>query len=483
MLPIFAPKSKDDLVLGRTGKHRFFPKFTVSPQVRQFHTYVVGLTGRGKSKFLQNCLVQDILAGRGCAVIDPHGDLVKDVLRSLISLGYFDSQAAFEKVIYVHPHRRDYVIPFNVLAKDDPDTHTHDLAQRVITTFKRVWWEELRTAPRFEQIMRSSLATLIETGEPLTSLYRLIVDDEFRITRLQQISDAKVAADCQRFFTSEFDQWRKQDRLMMSASTTNKASALVENPYTFFMLGQKDNSLPIRQIMDEGKVLLIDLGGCNDETKKLLGTFIFTGFEQAALSRARAPQETRKPYYLYVDEFQDFAVHPGASQTFKQMLSQVRKFGLYLTLANQGTADLSPGLQMALKNAQTIVAFRISRDDAEALSRVLKEVDIEAIKRESQTDIQHPAWLSLFDQWEVHIRNLTAQQVRQAAVKTADDRSAIIWPEKLKSSQTTQAQLEEAIIGCLQKHGHPYDDVYQSLVKTPQKKVARQQNADPDALS
>src|SRR5271157_1820771 len=116
---LFFGNRPDDLVLGRTGKYSFFPKFRISAKSRQYHTYVVGLTGRGKSKFLQNCLVQDIMAGRGCGVIDPHGDLAKDVMSSLIAKGFFENESAFERVVYVAPRRRDYVIPFNVLARPD----------------------------------------------------------------------------------------------------------------------------------------------------------------------------------------------------------------------------------------------------------------------------------------------------------------------------------------------------------------------------
>ncbi len=102
----------DDLILGRTGKYSFFPKFRVSAKSRQYHTYVVGLTGRGKSKFLQNCLLQDITAGRGCAVIDPHGDLAKDILISLVGQRFFEDNKSFDRIIYVAPRRRDYVYSF-----------------------------------------------------------------------------------------------------------------------------------------------------------------------------------------------------------------------------------------------------------------------------------------------------------------------------------------------------------------------------------
>ena len=110
------------------------------------------------------------------------------------------------------------------------------------------------------------------------------------------------------------------------------------------MLNHTENRLNIRQIMDKGRVLIVDLGDCDDETKRLFGTLIVTGFEQAALTRAKEPYKMRKPYFLYIDEFQDFAHQPGAAATFSQMLSQVRKFGLHLVLANQSIAQLPQGL-------------------------------------------------------------------------------------------------------------------------------------------
>ena len=135
------------------------------------------------------------------------------------------------------------------------------------------------------------------------------------------------------------------------------------------------------------------------------------------------------------------------------MLSQVRKFKLHMILANQSIAQLSQGLQTALGNAQTIVAFRISRADAEALARVLGEVDVRAVKRTSQTDVQHPIYSPLSEQWEAFVQHLTKQQVRQCTVKAADDRLAVIWPEKIAKENCTEDQLEEVIKAIVKHHG------------------------------
>lgn len=469
-IPVISRGNQNHLVLGRTGRFGFFPRFNISEQVRQFHMYVTGLTGRGKSKFMQNLIVQDILAGRGCAVIDPHGDLAKDVLRSVIGSNSYNESRFMERVLYVAPRRRDYIIPFNVLARPSPQIETYEVAQRVISAFMRTWARTLLEPPRFQQIMRSSLAILIETEETLCSLYRLLTDQDFRFDHMEKITDPKVAQDCQALFRNEFELWGRE-RTSMLSSTTNKISALTDNPSIFYMLGQKGNQLDIRKIMDEGKVLLVDLGDCDDETKRLFGTLVVTGFEQAALSRARTPLETRRPYYLYIDEFQDFACHPGAAETFSQMLSQVRKFGLHMILANQSIAQLNTRLQTALGNAQTIVAFRISRADAEPLARVLGEVNTQAIKHESQTNIQHPIFSPLSDQWEEFVQFLTKQNVRQATVETADDRLAVIWSELVGDGHCSDDQLEQVILNSLKQHGQPFEKVFRELVSQKQNQV------------
>jgi hypothetical protein len=461
-------KSRDrhpTLVLGRTGVLPFSKKFSISIQSRQYHSYIVGLTGRGKSKFIQNLILQDILANRGCAVIDPHGDLAKDVIKSLISSGYFKERSNLERVLYVAPRRRDYVIPFNVLQKPDPHAETYEVCQRVISSFMRTWSRTLQEPPRFQQVMRASLSALVETNQTICELYPLLTDDAFRQGILQQIPDPKVKMDCQSFFENEFDAWGK-NRSVMLGSTTNKVSALTDNPNVFYMLGQKENHLNIRKIMDAGQILIADLGDCDDETKRLFGSLIVTGFEQAALSRSTMDIQKRRPYYLYIDEFQDFACHPGAAETFSQMLSQVRKFGLHLILANQSIAQLNPGLQVALGNAQTIAAFRISRADAEVMARILGKVDPHSVKYERLTDTQFPLFEPLHEQWEDFIQHLTSQKVRQLTVKTADDRLEVITTEKVPSARCSQHQLESILTELAKTHGQPFEQVFHRLVQT-----------------
>lgn len=457
-------KSQDEkLTLGKTGKFDFFPRFTISQRVRQYHAYVVGLTGSGKSRFMQNCILQDIKAGRGCGVIDPHGDLARDIISSLVTNQENIDKIDMGRIIYISPRRREYVVPFNVLSRPDETTETYEISQRVISSFMRAWSRTLLEPPRFQQIMRASLAALIETEKTLCDLYNFLTDDDFRSDTLMKIPDLKVKQDCDRFFINEYNHWGRE-RSSMISSTTNKISALTDNPNLFYMLGQKENHLNIRRMMDEGKVLIVDLGDCDDETKRLMGTLIVTGFEQAALSRSQTSLNQRRPFYLYIDEFQDFACHPGAAETFSHMLSQVRKFGLHMTLANQSIAQLSHGLQTALSNAQTLITFRISRADAEVLAKVMSDVDLMAIKREGQTEVQHPIYSPMYEQWEGFIQHLTSQQVRQATVKTADGRLGVIWAEKTKAPSLSRDELEISLSRLIQKSGYPFQKVYKELV-------------------
>ena len=456
---------KETLVLGRTGKYRFFPRFAVPSRIRQYHTYVVGLTGSGKSRFLHNCLLQDIRRGRGCGVIDPHGDLARDVLRTLLDSGKEEDLKGMERVVYVAPRQRKYILPFNVLAKTEPSMDTYEVSQRVISAFMRTWARTLLEPPRFQQIMRASLAALIENRKTLCDLYDFLTQDDYRTQLLETIPDAKVKADCKRFFENEYNHWGR-DRSAMISSTTNKITALTDNPNLFYMLGQKENRLDIRKIMDEGKVLIVDLGDCDDETKRLIGTLIVTGFEQAALSRSGIPLSDRRPFYLYIDEFQDFACHPGAAETFSHMLSQVRKFGLHLILANQSIAQLSQELQTALSNAQTLVTFRVSRADAEVLAKQMGTIDLMAIKRESQNEIQHPIYLPMYEQRESFIQHLTSQRVRQATVKTADGRLAVVWSEMTSKSVCSQTRFEQVLDSLLKRNGVPFIEVHATLVPT-----------------
>lgn len=413
-LPDFWPLP-GDLILGRTGPLRFFPSFRLRAGHRTTHMYVLGITGQGKSKLLEHCLLQDLLAGRGCGVIDPHTDLARDLLTSLYRRGFFKHARNRQRILYLDPSRPEHQLPFNVLADS---ANPYQTAIHIVEAFRRAWPESLREAPRFSNVLLASLLTLIPNRLTLVHLPRLLTDKRFREAQLEKVADPEVVS----VFHDRLDRWGREEPLMLE-SILNKASAFTLNPLLRQILGQPENALDFRKIMDEGRILIADLGRCDGETRRLLGSLIVTGIEQAALSRKDEPARSRRPFFFYIDEFQDFCANEGSATTLSQILSETRKFGLHLTLAHQ-TLGQMPGerLRAALGNIGTKIVFAADRDDAEVMARKLFFASGENIKHEveneGQQDRTHPVYYSLQEDWEQAIQAIQNLRPRTCLVRT-----------------------------------------------------------------
>ncbi|MBI3732795.1 MAG: type IV secretion system DNA-binding domain-containing protein [Chloroflexi bacterium] len=408
--------------MGRSGRFPFSARVRLSAAERTTHLYVIGLTGQGKSKFLQHGLFQDITAGRGCGVLDPHTDLVHDLMAQLAQAGFFNDPAQRRRVIYLDPARRDGLIPFNVLASSEAPYTT---AINVIEAFRRTWPESLREAPRFTNILLASLLVLIANRQTLVELPRLLTDKPFREALLAQVDDPELVS----VFHDRLDRWGREEPLILE-SLLNKVSALALNPSLRRSLGQRENQLDFRRIMDDGRILLINLGRCDSETRRLLGSLMVTFLEQAALSRADTPAQARRPFYFYLDEFQDFCANEGSTTSLARILSESRKFGLHLTLAHQTLGQLaSEPLRAALGNIGTQLVFAVDRPDAERLAKQLFSVGGERIKHEVQSEthqpLSHPVYYSLPEEWERAIQRLQNLPPRSGWVKTPRRRHAI----------------------------------------------------------
>ena len=251
---------REGLTLGRTGPLSIFPRYTVPHKTRTAHMYVIGITGKGKSKLLEYCLYQDIRAGYGCVLIDPHSDLAGDTLKLCLSSGILDSQAA-QRVIYFDPTRRNQIIPFNVLATPG---RPYEIAQRVVEAFRRTWPDSLKEAPHFSNVATAALITLIENKLTLIDMHRLLTDSEWRDTLLQKVTNSEVVG----FFRERYDRWGR-DAPVLRESTLNKVAAFTFNPHLRLVLGQPENRLDLRRVMDEGLVLLVDLGRCDGRDPKV----------------------------------------------------------------------------------------------------------------------------------------------------------------------------------------------------------------------
>ena len=325
--PFLPQPKRGDLVLGSLWRFPVSPLFRVTESARTSHLYVIGMSGKGKSKLLEHCLYQDIAAGRGCGLIDPHSLLADDLLRLLVTRNVLGNPDIRDRLIYVDPARTDHIIPFNVLATEAE--HPYDIAATVLEAFRRTWPECLREAPHFSNVVIAALIVLIKNGLTLMHMPRLLTDDEFREQCLQRVTDRNVVE----FFHDRYDKWGREAPLMRE-STLNKIGAFSLNPRLKMMLGQRANHLDFRAIMDEGKILLLDLGHSDGETNRLIGSLMVTGMELAMRRR-----KNRKLWNLTIDEFAGYVANEGSVKTLAHVFSEGRKFRMSMTVAYQ---DLVP---------------------------------------------------------------------------------------------------------------------------------------------
>jgi hypothetical protein len=212
-MPMSLPflKRKDNIVLGRTGPFFFFPSFRLKAQDRATHAYLLGTTGQGKSKLLEHLLLQDILAGRGCGLLDPHTDLLRDLIASLHRRGFFKDPHQRKRLLYFDPSRADSILPFNVLASSSAPYAT---AVHLIEAFRRTWPESLREAPRFTNILLASLLVLIHNRLTLAELPRFLTDKRFREPLLEEMQDEEITS----VVHDRLDRWGKEQPLILESS-------------------------------------------------------------------------------------------------------------------------------------------------------------------------------------------------------------------------------------------------------------------------
>jgi hypothetical protein len=370
-----------------------------------------------------------ITQGHGCAVIDPHADLADDLVTHLAPL--LAQGDLHRRIIYFDPSRRDYLLPFNVLAAP---CEPYTIAQNVLEAFRRAWPESLKEAPRFANIILAATLVLIEHKLTLVEMPRLLTDPDYRHDLLHRTRNPEVA----RFFQTRYDRWGR-DQALIAESVLNKVGALTINPILRLILGQKRNALPFRRIMDEGQVLICNLGRVDSETRRLLGSLIVTGLEQAAASRTDRAPSARRPFYLLMDEFQDYVAQEGSEQTLSQMLSESRKFGLHLVMAHQHRSQLGNNLQGALENAQVRVIFGVGRQTARTL--------VEEVYRPETGNSAPSERESLAEQWEHFTQQAQRLGHRQMLVQLPDREGV----RRLRTCTVPQTELGPVQLETLRK--------------------------------
>ena len=322
---------------------------------RSRHVYIIGQTGAGKSGLLELFALSDTFYNQGYCIIDPHGDFAVNNLRYI-------PKNRIKDVVYFNPSDTAHPVAFNPLEITD-NTRKPNISSEVIGVLKRMFGDSW--GPRLEHILRYTLLALLDRPETtLLDISRMLTDKEFRKETLNYCQDVTVL----QFWKHEFGQWSDKQVNESIAPVLNKVGAFTANPIIRNIIGQPKSSFNVRQIMDEGKILVVNLskGLVGEDNAGILGSFLVTKVQLAAMSRSDIPNvEDRRPFYLYVDEFQNFA-----TDSFATILSEARKYGLNLTVANQYTAQMTDTVRDAVfGNVGTTISFRVSADDAPVLAK------------------------------------------------------------------------------------------------------------------
>jgi CxxC-x17-CxxC domain-containing protein len=332
--------------------------FGIKRKDRRQHMYLLGKSGSGKSALLANMIVQNVWNGEGVCVVDPHGELVESILATIPAHRAKD-------VIYFNPADTDYHVGFNVLQLDDP-RYKHLVASGLMGIFTKIWANAW--SARMEYILNNAILALVDTpGSTLLGIPRLLVDKDYRQVVINNLKDPVIKA----FWVHEYETWRDQYRNEAIAPIQNKVGQFLSTSIVRNVVGQSKSTLDLFSLMNTGKIFLVNVskGRIGEDNSALLGGMIITKLQLAAMERVRIPEDDRKDFYLYVDEFQNFV-----TDAFASILSEARKYRLNLTLAHQYIAQLVTKDSEAVRdavfgNVGTIIIFRIGAADAEYLEQ------------------------------------------------------------------------------------------------------------------
>lgn len=328
-------------------------RFGIKKRDRRYHMYVVGKTGVGKSTLLLNMIGQDIGNKEGICVLDPHGDLIEKALKAI-------PESRINDLVYFNPQDRTQAMYFNPLESLNP-SESHLVVSSLVSVFKKIWADSW--GPRLEYILRNALSTLLEfSGSTLIDLQRILQDRDFRLKVIARLKNEQL----KNFWLNEFEKYPPYFQQEAIAPVQNKIGQFLNNPILREIVSQPKSSFNLREIMDSGKILLVNLakGKIGEDSTSLLGAMLITKLGLSALSRQDIPEEKRKDFYLYVDEFQSFA-----TSSFVDILSEARKYRLSLILANQYLSQIDEKVRDAIfGNVGTLISFKVGLEDAKFLA-------------------------------------------------------------------------------------------------------------------
>lgn len=359
-LPTEVGEGSDDLSLfGLTNFRGTQLKFGLKRKDRGRHAYIIGQTGAGKSFLMELLTLSDIYHDQGFAIIDPHGDYAIDMMKYI-------PEHRLKDVVYFSPADREFPMAFNPMEVNEMIPKDH-ISSELVGVLKRMFdsW-----GPRLEYILRYTILALLDyEGATMLDITRMLNEKDFRRKVIKEIQDPVVRS----FWVTEFASWNEKFASEAVAPVLNKVGAFTANPLVRNIVGQQKSAFNIRQMMDEGKILIVNLSRrqVGEDNSAILGALMVTKIQLAAMSRADiANIEDRRPFYLYVDEFQNFA-----TDSFAVILSEARKYGLNLTVANQYISQMPEVVRDAVfGNVGTMISFRVGPGDSTVLGRYFEPV-------------------------------------------------------------------------------------------------------------
>jgi hypothetical protein len=390
------------------------------------HKLLCGVTGGGKSKLVAGLAVQLMNQRVGICVVDPHGDLCDDILGILHDEGFFADARAYQRLYYLDFTRPDRFVPFNVL---DQRYAPHAIAASILEATKRAWPSLAGgSAPALENFILYGCLVLVENRLPLTRLPKLLTDTAWRSTLLRQVSDEETLD----FFARLEGSGRRAGTL--SDSTLRRVSLLSFDPALRFSLGQAGNILRMRELMDRGVCVLADLKGLPAETQRFIGALLSISIEEAALSRADIPEESRRSYHYLMDEFSQFSAR--SAESFERILALTRKYGLSLLMACQTLGQVPTELRSSLQNT-TLMTLRLGAEDSAWAAERLVTFDPERL---TYSATGRPSFMSASEQVAELRRELMSLPPREALLRVGDQ-TIHFQTLGVRKAQATREQL------------------------------------------
>ena len=364
-------RPSEGLLLGMASHpydSRKWEKIFLPTRDRPKHLYILGATGSGKTKLIENLIRQDILFGRGFCLLDAHGDLCNNIMQYLAYLATSQDSFSFledlsNKLILIEPFNQQNAVGFNPLEARRYSSFSQ--AAELMGIFKKIW-QDAYWGPRMEELLRNTFITLSENGLTLLEAARLLTDPHFREKMIEGLK-YEVVRD---YWVNRYHALSDKMQAVYREPVLNRMAVFIGDPDVRLMLGQARSTIDFREIMDEGKWLIINLSkGQLRENAHLLGALLIAKLKLAAMTRAELPENERLPFYGFIDEFQCYI-----GEDFETILSEARKYGLGLTMAHQTLDQIDLKLKTSiLGNVGTQIIFRLSHHDALQMSQEMDQ--------------------------------------------------------------------------------------------------------------